>query len=265
MYDTFSADYDRFVNWPARLAAELPFIEQQLQMLAQPEQDRLRLLDAACGTGMHAIALAARGHAAAGADGSSGMVERARANAKAAGASIRFEQAGFGDLTPTFGRESFDALLCLGNSLPHAISPVALSATLADFAACLRPGGLLLVQNRNFDAVLAGRQRWMEPQTYTEGDRQWLFVRFYDFQPDGLIQFNILTLQRQPGGEWQQQITTTTLRPLLERELSQALEQAGFDDLIPYGNMSPAVPFDPQSSGNLVVVARKTNRQAAQG
>jgi hypothetical protein len=26
MYDSFSADYDRFVDWPGRLAAELPFI-----------------------------------------------------------------------------------------------------------------------------------------------------------------------------------------------------------------------------------------------
>ena len=25
MYDDFSADYDRFVDWPARLAVELPF------------------------------------------------------------------------------------------------------------------------------------------------------------------------------------------------------------------------------------------------
>jgi signal transduction histidine kinase len=31
MYDSFSADYDRFVDWPGRLAAELPFIERQLE------------------------------------------------------------------------------------------------------------------------------------------------------------------------------------------------------------------------------------------
>jgi len=27
LYDPFSADYDRFVNWKERLAYELPFIE----------------------------------------------------------------------------------------------------------------------------------------------------------------------------------------------------------------------------------------------
>mgnify|MGYP001111050835 CR=1 FL=1 len=29
LYDDFD-DYDRFVNWPSRLAYELPFIEKQL-------------------------------------------------------------------------------------------------------------------------------------------------------------------------------------------------------------------------------------------
>ena len=48
MYDTFSTDYDRFVNWPSRLAAELPFIESQLEAAGAR-----RVLDAACGTGQH--------------------------------------------------------------------------------------------------------------------------------------------------------------------------------------------------------------------
>jgi len=50
MYDPFSADYDRFVDWPGRLAAELPLIERQLQGVGAH-----RVPDAACGTGMHAV------------------------------------------------------------------------------------------------------------------------------------------------------------------------------------------------------------------
>ena len=42
MYDAFSADYDRFVNWESRLASELPFLIQLLD-------PRSRVLDAACG------------------------------------------------------------------------------------------------------------------------------------------------------------------------------------------------------------------------
>jgi hypothetical protein len=178
---------------------------------------------------------------------------------------VQFKEAGFGELARTFKREPafpFDALLCLGNSLPHLLTPQALNQALADFAACLRPGGLLLVQNRNFDAVLAQRERWIEPQAYREGDTttqgaEWLFLRFYDFEPDGLIAFNIVTLHRETGGTWQQRVTTTHLRPLCQAELAHALQEAGFQELKFFGSMA-GEPFDPASSGNLVLTARCT-------
>lgn len=257
MYDSFSSDYDLFVNWPARLAAEMPWLEGQLQALQTAGDAPVRVLDAACGTGMHAIALAQRGYAAAGADLSAGMVERARQNAAAAGVQARFEAVGFGALRQTFGRASFEAVLCLGNSLPHTLSADELAAALEDFAACLRPGGLLVVQNRNFEAVMASRERWMEPQAHRQGAEERIFVRFYDFDPDGLITFNILTLRREGAGGWTQQSTATRLRPLLQAEMSAALGAAGFRAIDSYGNMSGA-PFEARASGNLVVAARRS-------
>ncbi|NIN09754.1 MAG: methyltransferase domain-containing protein, partial [Planctomycetales bacterium] len=167
----------------------------------------LEVLDSACGTGMHAIALAQRGYTAAGADVSAPMIERARANARASSAPVRFETAGFGELAEVFGQRAFDALLCLGNSLPHLLTDADLTAALDDFAACLRPSGLLLIQNRNFDAVLAHRERWMEPQAHREDETEWLFLRFYDFDPDGLITFNVVTLRREGTGPWTQRVT----------------------------------------------------------
>jgi SAM-dependent methyltransferase len=258
MYDSFSSDYDRFVNWPARLGYEMPFIQRQL------DAARARsVLDAACGTGMHAIALAQRGYAAYGADLSAPMVARAQENAAAAGVDARFAAAGFGELARSFqGSASFpcDALLCLGNSLPHLLTPTQLADALSDFAACLRPGGLVLIQNRNFDTLAASRERWMEPQAaQVEGEGEWTFVRFYDYRPDGLIDFNILTLQRSPGGAWKQQVASTRLRPLLRDELVESLAHAGFEEIVCCGSMS-GEPFDAEKSGNLVVVAVKGNK-----
>jgi SAM-dependent methyltransferase len=251
MYDAISNDYDRFVNWPGRLKVEMPFLTGQIQKAAGPS---CRVLDAACGTGMHAVALAQLGYVVSGADASLGMIERARLNASNTGVTVHFENAGFGGLAALSGRESFDALLCLGNSLPHLLDAAALAATLADFAACLRPGGLFLMQNRNFDAVLANRERWMEPQAYRSGEAEWLFLRFYDFDPDGLLSFHMLTLHRQGATDWKQQVTTTRLYPQRQDELVPALRQAGFKDIVSYGSMS-GEPFDPQNSGNLVITA----------
>ncbi len=250
MYDTFSSDYDRFVNWKARLSFELPFIEQLVQPLGAPP----RLLDAACGTGMHAIALAQRGYPTCGADLSAPMIERARENAAAGSSKVRFETAGFGQLAQTFGRQQFDAVLCLGNSLPHVITAEALTGALADFAACLRPGGLLLVQNRNFDAVMASKERWMEPQAHREGDAEWIFLRFYDYEPEDLISFNIVTLRRKGSAPWEQQVTTTRLRPQLQAGLVTALQSAGFEQINCWGSMNGAA-FEALKSGNLIVTA----------
>ena len=251
-YDLFSADYDRFVNWPARLEYEMPFIERLARSLPAPQ----RILDAACGTGRHVIALAMKGFLTAGADLSRGMIDQARKNAAKATMMLRFEAAGFGELRGLF--HSYDLVLCLGNSLPHVLDREGLGRALSDFAACLRPGGKLLIQNRNFDAVMAAHERWMEPQSYREGESEWIFLRFYDYEPDGLINFNILTLRREGAGAWKQAVTSTRLRPLLQVELVSALDEAGFEQITSYGSMS-GDKFDPAASGNLIITAQLSN------
>jgi len=258
MYDAFSADYDRFVDWDGRLKAEMPFIEHQLQSV-----DAVRVLDAACGTGLHAIALAQRGYDVVGADLSPGMIAQAHGNAaqrvltagRVDGVDLSFEVAGFADLHPRVGG-GFDALLCLGNSLPHLLTQEALVLALDGFAACLRPGGLLLIQNRNFDAVLAERDRWMGPESHREGETEWLFLRFLDFKPGGLVTFNVVRLRRKGEGNWDQRVTSTRLWPQTQADLTAALGTVGFENITCFGDLQGA-PFDAQSSPNLVVTARR--------
>jgi hypothetical protein len=183
------------------------------------------------------------------------MIQKAHLNAIAADVQVQFEVASFGSLVQVFSPHSFDALLCLGNSLPHLLSSSELDSALRDFAVCLKPGGLLLIQNRNFDAVMKQHVRWMEPQAHSEAGVEWIFQRFYDFDPDGLLTFNMVTLKREGQGEWSQKVVTSRLRPLLHAELVSALSLAGFESITSYGNLSGNA-FDPASSGNLVLLAR---------
>ncbi len=98
MYDTFSQDYDRFVNWENRLKAEIPFLQTTILREIQKDASTITVLDAATGTGMHAIALACEGFQVCGSDLSSGMIEKARENASRQKMDVRFIKAGFGDL-----------------------------------------------------------------------------------------------------------------------------------------------------------------------
>jgi glycine/sarcosine N-methyltransferase len=258
-YDDFSQDYDHFVNWESRLKAEIPFVEKRLGELKQPDKQKLSILDAACGTGMHAIELARCGYHTAGADLSRLMVEKARLNADEAGVKVVFKQTGFMYIAETFENEStfpFDALICLGNSLPHLTSEGDIRKALIDFGVCLRPGGLLILQNRNFDAVMSKKERWIGPQSRREGGKEWLFLRFYDFDADGLITFNIVRLHRDGDALWTQNLSSVRLFPLMQERLTHLLEESGFMDLHFYGIMDEVV-FDPESSDNLVAVARR--------
>jgi glycine/sarcosine N-methyltransferase len=252
MYEALSEDYDRFVNWESRLAVELPFLTAQLQAAGAR-----KVLDAACGTGQHALALARLGYEVVGVDASPGMIRRAIDNASAMGVSVRFDVAGFGDMATRVGK-GFDAVLCLGNSLPHVLGAVDLRKVLRDFFHCLAPGGLLLVQNRNFDRVLAERNRWMDPQACREGAEAWAFLRFYDLLPRQRLRFHVVTLHRQGDGPWRQQVATTKLWAQRRGVVEKAVAAAGFVDVRVWGDMM-GTAFDPESSPNLVLTARRVD------
>ena len=256
MYDKLATIYDYFVNWDSRLAYELPFLEQQLRTLGE-DPSQIRVMDTACGTGHHAIALANLGFQMSGSDLFPEMVSLADANAKAAGARVNFRTAGFGSISKSFKQPGeFDAVLCLGNSLPHVVSEADLDKALRDFKELLRPGGLLLLQMRNFDKVMGEKNRWMEPQAVKDGSTEWLFLRFYDFEADGKIQFNILSLHRKANAPWQTQLTSTHLLPIFSEKLQTELALLGFTNIKFYGNLA-AESYTAGSSGDLVIIAYK--------
>lgn len=257
MYDQLSASYDKFVNWENRLRFEMPFLTNLLSQVEGGSSAKpIRVLDAACGTAMHAIALAKRGYDCSAADLSSQMIQQAKQNAIEQQVSIRCETVALGEMAVIFGTNSFQAVLCLGNSLPHLLTEKQLQAALEDFYALLSAEGVLIIQNRNFEPVLAKQQREMEPQAYQDQDREELYIRFYDFLADGCLRFNFLTLSRRRRESWQQSWHSSLLKPYLQQELGSALHRVGFTDMAYYGSLAGEM-YDPPNSGNLVIVAWK--------
>lgn len=255
MYDQFSKNYDRFVNWDERLSSEIPFLVSELVVLEPKDEGKIAILDVACGTGQHAIALQDQGFDCTGADFSSEMVRIAQQNALRANYEIPFAQAGFGKLSDAFGKNVFDGLICLGNSLPHVLDERGLASTLSDFKAVMRRGAKLIIQNRNFDKVMAEQLRFMPPQTYREEDSTWIFARFYDFDTDGRLTFNVQILYSQNEEEFQQQVISTRLWPVGKDPLTEFLNQAGFVNLKFYGDLEGS-DFEVGESPNLVITAR---------
>lgn len=256
MYDKFAPLYDHFVDWKSRLAFEMPFLLRQLTRLG-PDPAQIRVMDTACGTGRHAIALSQAGYQVSGSDLYPDMVSMASAHAEADMQKINFKTAGFGNISNAFGAPGgFDAVLCLGNSLPHVDSALALHVALADFHNLLSSGGAVLLQMRNFDKVVRSESRWMDPQDVSENGHEWLFFRFYDFLPNGLIRFNVISLQHESADPWKMDLSSTTLFPIGSELLREAISAAGFREIEYFGSMR-GEPFNTDESSDLVVFARK--------
>jgi len=235
LYDKFSQNYDLFISWESRLEDETPFFEEVFA-----ENGVESVLDVGCGTGVHSIMFARWGLTVAGADVSQPMIDRAKRNADEARVKVRFVKANFEQLGNKF-KKPFDAITCLGNSLPHVLTDRELTATMESFASVLRPGGVLVIHNLNYDRLAGLKQRFLNPKHAHRDGRDFIFLRFFDFpcryntDPLQLWTFNVVTLMREDK-QWRLHMDATEHRPLRHRELREFVSAAGFGSVRAYGN-----------------------------
>jgi glycine/sarcosine N-methyltransferase len=246
-YDRLAESFDVMTDWKSRLAFEMPFLEETLK-----QHDARAILDCACGTGWHAIALAQRGYTVAGSDISSTMIARARENAAREGVTILFAAAGFQELRATYP-ERFDAVLCLGNSLPHVLTDDAALDSLSSMRDCLRDGGVLILHNLNYDKRWREKPRWFAVNSGELHGHETLIWRFADYG-DESITFNIALFTKSAESAWSVDVQSTPQRPYRQQEIENLLRRAGFRALASYGSLKGET-FDATQSGDLVVIA----------
>lgn len=246
-YDDLAGDYDRMTGFSRRFAHERPFF----RMLVEKEGIRTAL-DAGAGTGFHSLLLAQLGVAVTAIDVSPAMLKEAERHAGEMNLSVRFAETPFQSAHATL-RSQFDLVLSMGNSLAHLESGEDLREALGQFFACTKPGGLLFLQNLNYDRILARREK---VQSIKENGET-TFVRFYDFEGSHVV-FTILTIERENGTVRQRQ-KSVRLRPVLRADLEDALREAGFSDIRAFGSIALS-EFAPMESKDLVVLARRPER-----
>jgi 2-polyprenyl-3-methyl-5-hydroxy-6-metoxy-1,4-benzoquinol methylase len=243
-YNRLAAAFDIMTDWRKRLSLEMPFLEKMLRARAARS-----VLDTACGTGWHSLALARKGFAAAGTDASPAMIERARQNAAASRVDVPFEVADFSNLAKIPG--TFDALLCLGNSLPHVLSETALRETFRQMKGKIRAGGAIILHNLNYDL------RWKKQPRFfaAEGNAETIVWRFADYGAE-FITFHTALFER-PGASsarWSVQVNSTLQKPWQAEEFDRALGEEGFQNIEHFGGLDGSA-YAPDESGDLVIAA----------
>jgi SAM-dependent methyltransferase len=263
--------YDEMVDWKKRLARELPLFQRLFE-----EAGVKRVADVGCGSGRHAVALAREGYEVVGIDPSPGMLAQAHDVAHSAGVAMTFMQGAFGGVTSIVDKAfggPVDAVITLGNGLPHVDGIMGARLTFADFAAALRPGGVLVLHLLNHARLQATRPASLPAKiNRTPDGRIVVVLRILDYTDEGLViefvqlgrdasvveptRANAFVDSDESTAEWEL-VTRRSLHTWLPAEtLETELAAAGFERIEVLGDHSGR-PLDAEKDESVIVVARR--------
>ncbi|WFE77080.1 methyltransferase domain-containing protein [Roseinatronobacter sp. S2] len=223
---TFVNKWDELIDWKGRAESEGQFFIDILRA-----RGKERVLDVACGTGFHSVRLTEAGFDVTASDGSAAMVAKAFENGQKRGLILKTTQADWRWLNRDV-HGKYDAIVCLGNSFTHLHDENERRRALAEFYAALKHDGILILDQRNYDAMLdkgfsskhkyyyCGDQVVAEPDHVDEG----LCRMRYSF-PDGSSY-------------------TLNMCPIRKNYVRRLLSEAGFERVRTYGDFQETYAED---------------------
>ncbi|RMF84788.1 MAG: methyltransferase domain-containing protein [Planctomycetota bacterium] len=236
--------YDAMIDWPQRLANERPMFESLLAAVGAR-----RVLDAACGTGRHATMFHSMGLETEGADASEAMIAHCRSRHPETD-TLRWVVRSYTQ-RPS---ESFDAVVCVGNSLALAEDLDQAERAVRAMLSGLRSGGLLFVQVLNIWRLEEGPTTWQKCRRLRVDDHDVLLIKGVHRSGDdayidlvGVLENND-EFELHPGG--------TRLLGFEPQWFEQVVTEHGGGECSFYGDYQCS-PFVREKSADLIVVAHR--------
>ena len=212
--------------------AQLGFVKNSFDKV-----DELSLLDIGCGTGDLSFELSKIFSEVTAIDLDSAMLKKAQ---EKFGKSLKFQELNMLSIEKEFGEKSFDAITCFGNTLVHLEGPGQILDFFKQVRKILKNGGKLLFQIINYDRIIDNQVKALP----TIENKKIKFVRNYNYNASkNIIDFNTTLTVKETN---KQLSNTIQLYPLLNAELINLLNEAGFDHVFFFKNFKRDV-IDPNS------------------
>ncbi len=146
--DSFVNKWDELIDWEKRARSEGTFFLDILD-----KRNVRDILDVATGTGFHSVRLLEYGYRVVSVDGSANMLVQAFENAQKKGYILSTVHTDWRRLSLDVQGE-YDAIICLGNSFTHLFDEHDRRRVLSEFYGKLKPNGVLVLDQRNYDRIL---------------------------------------------------------------------------------------------------------------
>ena len=251
MMDAFTSSaefYEVLSDSAARLEREGPFLRECLG-----KAPGNRVVDLACGTGLHALFMAESGAEVTALDLSEEMV--AHAAARRPHSAITFRQ---GDMTEVAGGP-WDLALCLGNSLSLLPDMGAVEATLRAVHDSLSPGGVFALQVLNYRSAAAQKPRH-RVETRKCGDTEVVAVKnLVSHGGCTLLSLNFYAF----SGEGCTTVSEAAVLMHLTEEILTGLARSAGLEVIEAMGAFDGSPFDSDTSSDLICVLRKPPQEVS--
>lgn len=191
-----------------------------------------KVLDIGCGIGTLSFEVANYYDKIIGVDLDAEMIKYATENFKNSLNSVAFYQVGMLDIAKKFDKNSFDGIICFGNTLVHLDSFTEVKEFLIQSKTVLKPSGKLLLQIVNYNQILAKK---IKNLPLIEND-EILFERKYNYlEVENRMEFKtVLTVK----SSQEKLDNSVVLLPILQAELGQLLQETGIQNCNFYGNFN---------------------------
>lgn len=235
---SFVEKWDDLIDWESRAESEGQFFIDILK-----ERGKHKILDVATGTGFNSVQLLKAGFDVTSVDGSAEMLGKAFENARDHRFVMQTVHADWRWLNKDV-HGKFDAIICLGNSFTHLFEEKDRRRTLAEFYAALKHDGILILDQRNYDAIL-DRGFSSKHKYYYCGDKVTAEPEYVD---DSLARFRYTF----PDNS----VYHLNMFPLRKDYTRRLMHEIGFQKVITYGDFEET--YQEEEADFFIHVAEKT-------
>jgi len=240
--------YDRFADFYA--AGPYPRYTRALIELFPTVQEHYNLpgkgslLDAACGEGTFAVAMAKDGWQVTGIDQSERMLQHARRKPETAELGIRFLRR---DMRSMGFNAEYDLVTCWFDSLNYLLQYSDLSQAFSSAYQALKPGGYYLM---DMNTIYGLAFTWQQNPYYIQQDQDGIFEvhsTSYDYE-NQIASLHITGFVRLPdSGLWERMDEIHRERGYPVEQIASLLNTAGFEIIDRIGHLRDFSPPEPET------------------